>query len=231
MKKSKILISMVVAVVLVLSLAATAFAATATVVASSSEVKAGDTISFTVSSTDAGLSADVTVSDNLEFVSVDNEMLSFENNLNILGIMGDSDVVYTYKVAADAAAGETISFQLTNVVSANAAGVETDEADASATATVVADEPVDPDDPTDPSDPTDPTDPVGPTDPSDPTDPSEPEDPADPSNPSDEQPSDDQLDDVPKTGDATTDMWTGAIIALAVAGVIGIVAGKKAFSK
>ena len=228
MKKSKILISMVVAVVLVLSLAATAFAATATVVASSSEVKAGDTISFTVSSTDAGLSADVTVSDNLEFVSVDNEMLSFENNLNILGIMGDSDVVYTYKVAADAAAGETISFQLTNVVSANAAGQETAEADAGATATVVADEPVDPDEPTDPSDP---TDPVGPTDPSDPTDPSEPEDPADPSNPSDEQPSDDQLDDVPKTGDATTDMWTGAIIALAVAGVIGIVAGKKAFSK
>lgn len=226
MKKSKILISMVVAVVLVLSLAATAFAATATITASSSEVKAGDTISFTVSSTDAGLSADVTVSDNLEFVSVDNEMLSFENNLNILGIMGDSDVVYTYKVAADAAAGETISFQLTNVVSANAAGVETDEADASATATVVADEPV-----VDPDDPTDPSDPVGPTDPSDPTDPSEPEDPADPSNPSDEQPSDDQLDDVPKTGDATTDVWTGAIIALAVAGVIGIVAGKKAFSK
>lgn len=228
MKKSKILISMVVAVVLVLSLAATAFAATATVVASSSEVKAGDTISFTVSSTDAGLSADVAVSDNLEFVSVDNEMLSFENNLNILGIMGDSDVVYTYRVAADAVAGETISFQLTNVVSANAAGQETAEADAGATATVVADEPVDPDEPTDPSDP---TDPVGPTDPSDPTDPSEPEDPADPSNPSDEQPSDDQLDDVPKTGDATTDMWTGAIIALAVAGVIGIVAGKKAFSK
>ena len=228
MKKSKILISMVVAVVLVLSLAATAVAATATVVASSSEVKAGDTISFTVSSTDAGLSADVAVSDNLEFVSVDNEMLSFENNLNILGIMGDSDVVYTYRVAADAVAGETISFQLTNVVSANAAGQETAEADAGATATVVADEPVDPDEPTDPSDP---TDPVGPTDPSDPTDPSEPEDPADPSNPSDEQPSDDQLDDVPKTGDATTDMWTGAIIALAVAGVIGIVAGKKAFSK
>ena len=228
MKKSKILISMVVAVVLVLSLAATAFAATATVVASSSEVKAGDTISFTVSSTDAGLSADVAVSDNLEFVSVDNEMLSFENNLNILGIMGDSDVVYTYRVAADAVAGETISFQLTNVVSANAAGQETAEADAGATATVVADEPVDPDEPTDPSDP---TDPVGPTDPSDPTDPSEPEDPADPSNPSDEQPSDDQLDDVPKTGDATTDMWTGAIIALAVAGVIVIVAGKKAFSK
>lgn len=226
MKKSKILISMVVAVVLVLSLAATAFAATATVVASSSEVKAGDTISFTVSSTDAGLSADVAVSDNLEFVSVDNEMLSFENNLNILGIMGDSDVVYTYRVAADAVAGETISFQLTNVVSANAAGQETAEADASATATVVADEPV-----VDPDDPTDPSDPVGPTDPSDPTDPSEPEDPADPSNPSDEQPSDDQLDDVPKTGDATTDMWTGAIIALAVAGVIGIVAGKKAFSK
>lgn len=217
---------MVVAVVLVLSLAATAFAATATVVASSSEVKAGDTISFTVSSTDAGLSADVAVSDNLEFVSVDNEMLSFENNLNILGIMGDSDVVYTYRVAADAVAGETISFQLTNVVSANAAGQETAEADASATATVVADEPV-----VDPDDPTDPSDPVGPTDPSDPTDPSEPEDPADPSNPSDEQPSDDQLDDVPKTGDATTDMWTGAIIALAVAGVIGIVAGKKAFSK
>ena len=226
MKKSKILISMVVAVVLVLSLAATAFAATATVVASSSEVKAGDTISFTVSSTDAGLSADVAVSDNLEFVSVDNEMLSFENNLNILGIMGDSDVVYTYRVAADAVAGETISFQLTNVVSANAAGQETAEADAGATATVVADEPV-----VDPDDPTDPSDPVGPTDPSDPTDPSEPEDPADPSNPSDEQPSDDQLDDVPKTGDATTDMWTGAIIALAVAGVIGIVAGKKAFSK
>ncbi|MDY3004214.1 MAG: PT domain-containing protein, partial [Christensenella hongkongensis] len=120
-----------------------------------------------------------------------------------------------------AAAGETVSFSLSGVVTSDASGNETNETGAyAATATVAA-----------PAQPT-----------SEPT--SQPT--SQPSNEPTSQPTSNPgsnpsasasasakaggLDDVPKTGDTTTDIMLFAVIGLAAAATVAIVAGKKALS-
>ena len=207
-KKKKIVLSIVLAAVLVMAMSVTAFAAAPSVSVSNPSPSVGDTVTFTVScpSDVAGIQGDIATS-GLQYVSRTTTPAGMggENTLVTLG----NSASYTYKVTA--AAGETVSFSLSNVISADIDGNETPEAETfSATATVAA-----PAEPT--SQPTnEPT--------SDPT--------AEPSASASASASAKTggLDDVPKTGDTTTDIMLFAVIGLAAAATVAIVAGKKALS-
>ncbi len=214
-KKKKIVLSIVLAAVLVMAMSVTAFAAAPSVSASNPSPNVGDTVTFTVScpSDVAGISADIATS-GLQYVSKSSIM----GNESMLITLGNS-ASYTYKVTA--AAGETVSFSLSNVVTSDASGNETNETGVyAATATVAT-----------PAQPT-----------SEPT--SQPT--SQPSNEPTSQPTSNPgsnpsasasasakaggLDDVPKTGDTTTDIMLFAVIGLAAAATVAIVAGKKALS-
>lgn len=219
MKKSKIILSVVVAAVLVMAMAVTAFAVAPGVSISNKSPKAGDTVTFTVTCPDEGMQADVTVSNNLTFVS-NTGMFSKQNKVIIVG--KNDTVTYTYKVKADAAANSKIEFSLSNVVLNDGGPNDIPGDPASVSGTVTA--PVAP--PT--QEPTQPTNPPATQEPTQPT-----QNPT--TNPtstsSASATSSSNLDKVPKTGDTTTDLFVLAVIAIAAAGTIGVVACKKAFSK
>ncbi|KKI50852.1 hypothetical protein [Christensenella hongkongensis] len=205
-KKKKIVLSIVLAAVLVMAMSVTAFAAAPSVSVSNPSPNVGDTVTFTVScpSDVAGIQGDIATS-GLQYVSRTTTPAGMggENTLVTLG----NSASYTYKVTA--AAGETVSFALSNVITADVDGNETPETGTfSATATVAA-----------PAEPT--SQPTGqPT--SDPTE--------EPSASASASAKAGGLDDVPKTGDTTTDIMLFAVIGLAAAATVAIVAGKKALS-
>ena len=120
-KKKKIVLSIVLAAVLVMAMSVTAFAAAPSVSVSNPSPSVGDTVTFTVScpSGVAGISADIATS-GLQYVSKSSNM----GNENMLITLGNS-ASYTYKVTA--AAGETVSFSLSGVVTSDATGNETNE--------------------------------------------------------------------------------------------------------
>ena len=212
MKKRKVVRAVAVAEVLVMAMSLTALAAPADVTISNEHAKTGDTVTVTVSTTDRGLNADVQVS-GLEITGVSGGM-STEENVNLIADLGGSQSVYTCVVTAEE--GQDYSFTLTNVeVSVEGSGLQS-EADKTVSGTVEA--AVDPQPSTQPSE-----------DPSEPT-----QQPSEPTGEPSAQPSDsqnaDELDDVPKTGDATTDLWVLAVVGIAAAATVAVVAGKKVFS-
>ena len=217
-KKKKIVLSIVLAAVLVMAMSVTAFAAAPSVSVSNPSPNVGDTVTFTVScpSDVAGIQGDIATS-GLQYVSRTTTPAGMggENTLVTLG----NSASYTYKVTA--AAGETVSFSLSGVVTSDASGNETNETGTYAASATVAT----------PAQPT-----------SEPT--SQPT--SQPSNEPTSQPTSNPgsnpsasasasakaggLDDVPKTGDTTTDIMLFAVIGLAAAATVAIVAGKKALS-
>lgn len=212
MKKMKVVLAVAVAAVMVMAMSLTALAAPADVTISNEHAKTGDTVTVTVSTTDRGLNADVQVS-GLEITGVSGGM-STEENVNLIADLGGSQSVYTCVVTAEE--GQDYSFTLTNVeVSVEGSGLQS-EADKTVSGTVEA--AVDPQPSTQPSE-----------DPSEPT-----QQPSEPTGEPSAQPSDsqnaDELDDVPKTGDATTDLWVLAVVGIAAAATVAVVAGKKVFS-
>ena len=210
MNKKKILLSVVIAVILVMAISVTAFAADVPTVNSSSNApKSGDKITFTITVPGEGMQANVSASDNLKYEESKGAISSNESAFAALnvGVIGGSSVTYTYVVTGEA--GEEYSFTLSSIVLADGSkGADITVSGKIAETSV-------------PSDPTDPDQPVDPDQPADPDTPAQGGDTQDKG----------ELDDVPKTGDASQDMWIYAVMALAAAGVIGAVAFKKAFSK
>ncbi len=217
MKKMKVVLAVAVAAVMVMAMSLTALAAPADVTISNEHAKTGDTVTVTVSTTDRGLNADVQVS-GLEITGVSGGM-STEENVNLIADLGGSQSVYTCVVTAEE--GQDYSFTLTNVeVSVEGSGLQS-EADKTVSGTVEAA-------PAPSGDPSEPTQQPS-EDPSEPT-----QQPSEPTGEPSAQPSDsqnaDELDDVPKTGDATTDLWVLAVVGIAAAATVAVVAGKKVFS-
>ena len=209
-KKKKIVLSIVLAAVLVMAMSVTAFAAAPSVSVSNPSPNVGDTVTFTVScpSDVAGIQGDIATS-GLQYVSRTTTPAGMggENTLVTLG----NSASYTYKVTA--AAGETVSFSLSGVVTSDASGNETNETGTYAASATVAT----------PAQPT-----------SEPTSQPTSQPTSNPgSNPSASVSASAKaggLDDVPKTGDTTTDIMLFAVIGLAAAATVAIVAGKKALS-
>lgn len=209
-KKKKIVLSIVLAAVLVMAMSVTAFAAAPSVSVSNPSPNVGDTVTFTVScpSDVAGIQGDIATS-GLQYVSRTTTPAGMggENTLVTLG----NSASYTYKVTA--AAGETVSFSLSGVVTSDASGNETNETGTYAASATVAT----------PAQPT-----------SEPTSQPTSQPTSNPgSNPSASASASAKaggLDDVPKTGDTTTDIMLFAVIGLAAAATVAIVAGKKALS-
>ena len=212
MKKMKVVLAVAVAAVMVMAMSLTALAAPADVTISNEHAKTGDTVTVTVSTTDRGLNADVQVS-GLEITGVSGGM-STEENVNLIADLGGSQSVYTCVVTAEE--GQDYSFTLTNVeVSVEGSGLQS-EADKTVSGTVEAA-------------PAPSEDPQPSTQPSEPT-----QQPSEPTGEPSAQPSDsqnaDELDDVPKTGDAPTDLGVLAVVGIAAAATVAVVAGKKVFS-
>ena len=137
---------------------------------------------------------------------------------SLIADLGGSQSVYTCVVTAEE--GQDYSFTLTNVeVSVEGSGLQS-EADKTVSGTVEA-APAPSEDPQPSTQPSE--------DPSEPT-----QQPSEPTGEPSAQPSDsqnaDELDDVPKTGDATTDLWVLAVVGIAAAATVAVVAGKKVFS-
>ncbi len=217
MKKMKVVLAVAVAAVMVMAMSLTALAAPADVTISNEHAKTGDTVTVTVSTTDRVRNADVQVS-GLEITGVSGGM-STEENVNLIADLGGSQSVYTCVVTAEE--GQDYSFTLTNVeVSVEGSGLQS-EADKTVSGTVEAA-------PAPSGDPSEPTQQPS-EDPSEPT-----QQPSEPTGEPSAQPSDsqnaDELDDVPKTGDATTDLWVLAVVGIAAAATVAVVAGKKVFS-
>lgn len=214
MNKKKI-ISIVVAAVLVMAMSATALAAAPVISVDNPTPQVGDKITFTIRTSDVAVTADVQASDNLQYEDAIGATAANENSF---ASVNSATVTYTYTVTGEA--GEAYSFALTNVVCSDGES-DVEETVAPVTGTVEAA-------------------PVPSGDPSEPTqqpseDPSEPtQQPSEPTGEPSAQPSDsqnaDELDDVPKTGDATTDLWVLAVVGIAAAATVAVVAGKKVFS-
>ncbi|MEA4854380.1 MAG: PT domain-containing protein [Christensenella sp.] len=208
-KKKKVVLSIMLAVMLVMVVSVTAFAAAPSVSISNTSPKTGDTVTFTIKCSEnvAGIQGAISTS-GLQYISkVTNPSgMGSETMLITLG----NTASYTYKVTA--AAGEQVSFSLANVITSDAEGNETTETGVFAAAATV----VTPTEPT--AEPTaEPT--VQPT--AEPT--------AQPTvNPSaSASATADSLDDVPKTGDTTTDVMLFVMIGIVAAAAIMIVAVKK----
>lgn len=105
----RMLVGVCLAAVLVLALAATAWAQCS--LNAPTTVTSGETIHIEVSGTEKGLSA-VIATTGLEFVEVDGG-LSSQDMVLLLGDIGGMKATYTYKVTA--AAGQGVSFALTDV--------------------------------------------------------------------------------------------------------------------
>lgn len=228
-KRKMILLSIVAALILVMAFSASAFAAgeafSTGISKSADSVKVGDTVSFTVNfnvsgGSMAGFQAGVTASSNLQFVSAaksgsyslnadpqESGLVIEGNRTQAVAAGGSASVTYQYKVLS----GTSASFAFTNVKGFDAEGNAVAYAGGNPSASVsVTETPVPTPTPDQPG-----TEPTG-----EPT-----------AAPTTAPETDSKLDKVPKTGDATTDIIVFAVIALAAAGTIGAVAGKKAFSK
>ena len=222
--KRKTLLSISVAVVLVVAMAATAFASADSSISVSGpgSISTGETIQITVNGTGLGVNADLSVSG----LTIDSISNAFSGNSGVvlLPAFGTSSVTYTCTVTAGA--GETASFVLSN---AQATGDNDDVFSISGdswSATVPS-----------ASTPTD-----TPTD--QPTD----EPSSTPSNGGSgsnggsssgnggsssnggSSTGSGNADKMPKTGDATMDLWVLAVVAAGCAGA-AVVAGKKVFAK
>ena len=226
MKKKKIM-SIALAAILVLAFAAAGFAADVpiNVEIDNSKPNPRDTITVKVSCTanDVGGFEGKISTKGLEYVGTTGKPLSDETQLTV---MGTGSVTYTYKVTAKA--GDTINFSLSGVKVANEAGTDWHNpvGNFAVSGTVAAAVEPDPEPSTPVTPDPEPSTPVNP----DPQPSTNPETPSEGGSTGDTA-KDSALDDVPKTGDATTDMWVFAVIALAAAGTIGIAAYRKAFSK
>ncbi len=130
--KSKIVAAVSAALMLAMVLATTAFAGSQpTVSVDNASPKAGDTITFTITTNNTGLVGNVTASANLEFVSV-NDPLSDAAGFIVVA----PSVIYTYKVKADAA-GQSFNFTVSGLVGSDGEG-DVNYADMAAGGTVAA---------------------------------------------------------------------------------------------
>ena len=218
-KKMRILLSTVVAAVLVLAMSVTAFAAAPTT-SITQDAKSGDEVSVTISlgGEDLGLSAKITPSANLTFQGIEGNTYAREDTV-ILG-PGFESATYVYTVSGEA--GDAYNVTLSSVETSGSDGQPVSQQDvvlSSEIAGAVEPEPTPSEQPSEqPSE-----------------EPSE--QPSEEPTPSDEQPapsaqpsdstSQDELDDVPKTGDATTDAWVWIAVAIVAGATIAVIAGKK----
>lgn len=209
--KRKTLLSIAVAVLLVAAMAATAFAASdsSLSVSGPGSISTGQTIEIAVSGTGLGVSADVEI-EGLEYVGVSNAF-SGPNGVVLLPAFGPGSVVYTYTVTAEA--GETASFRLVNATATGDDDSTFSIPGDSWSATVPAGE--------EPSD--QPTE-----EPS--TAPSGTPSGGGSSSGGNSGSGSGNADKMPKTGDATVDLWVLAVIAAGCTGA-AVVAGKKVFAK
>ncbi|WP_353422805.1 hypothetical protein [Christensenella massiliensis] len=214
-KKKKVIISIVMAAILVMAMSVTALAAEPVISVDNPKPQVGDQITFTIKTSDVSVVAEVQASDNLHFEGSTGAMAANENKF---ASVNSATVTYTYTVTGEA--GEAYSFALANVVCSDGSS-DVEETVAPVTGTVEAA-------PAPSGDPSEPTQQPS-EDPSEPT-----QQPSEPTGEPSAQPSDsqnaDELDDVPKTGDATTDLWVLAAVGIAAAAAVAVVAGKKVFS-
>ena len=226
-KKMRILLSAIVAVALVLAMSVTALAAAP----SYSVTQEGNEVRVTVRTTDGGLQANVNPSANLTFKDVEGGLpgASTDKMMFIVSAMGGDSVTYIYEVSGEA--GDAFSVAFTNVISSNVDGTtSTPEADFTAKGEIAG--AVEPG-PTPSEQPSEQPSEKPSEQPSEKPSEQPSEEPA----PSDEQPapsaqpsdstSQDELDDVPKTGDATTDAWVWIAVAIVAGATIAVIAGKK----
>ena len=206
--KKKMLVSISIALVMVAALAVTALAGAS--VSGPEAVKPGDTIQVTISGTGQGVNGTVTAS-GLECTGVSSQ-LSAPGAFVLLPDYGTSSVTYTYRVTA--ASGQ-VSVTLSNVTDS-----VNDQPQAAAGSTWSADVIAD-------TTPTDEPSQVPSGEPS--GDASASVKPGTSASVKPGAATADGKDKLPKTGDATMDLWVLAVIA---AGAVStaVIAGKKAFS-
>ena len=210
-KKMRILLSTVVAAVLVLAMSVTAFAAAPTT-SITQDAKSGDEVRVTISlgGEDLGLSAKITPSANLTFQGIEGNTYAREDTV-ILG-PGFESATYVYTVSGEA--GDAYNVTLSSVETSGSDGQPVSQQDvvlSSEIAGAVEPEPTPSEQPSEqPSEEPTPSD----------------EQPAPSAQPSDST-SQDELDDVPKTGDATTDAWVWIAVAIVAGATIAVIAGKK----
>ena len=230
-KKMRILLSTVVAAVLVLAMSVTAFAAAPTT-SITQDAKSGDEVSVTISlgGEDLGLSAKITPSANLTFQGIEGNTYAREDTV-ILG-PGFESATYVYTVSGEA--GDAYNVTLSSVETSGSDGQPVSQQDvvlSSEIAGAVEPEPTPSEQPSEqPSE--EPSE-----QPSEQPSEEPSEQPSEEPTPSDEQPapsaqpsdstSQDELDDVPKTGDATTDAWVWIAVAIVAGATIAVIAGKK----
>lgn len=228
-KKMRILLSAIVAVALVLAMSVTAFAAAP----SWSVTQEGNEVRVTVKVTDGGLQADVNPSANLTYKGVEGGFGATANKLLIVSSMTGDSVTYIYEVSGEA--GDAFSVAFTNVRSSDDTGAtSTPEADFTAKGEIAG--AVEPE-PTPSEQPSEQPSEEPSEQPSEQPSEEPSEQPSEEPAPSDEQPapsaqpsdstSQDELDDVPKTGDATTDAWVWIAVAIVAGATIAVIAGKK----
>lgn len=227
----KVLLSAAVAVMLVAALAVTAFAASS--ISGPGSVEQGETITITVSTDANGFSGNVSTS-GLEVISGTGGM-SNASSVIILADMGGNTATYTCRVTGEP--GSTVSFSLSNCKESDGQS-DTDVTVAPWSATVAggsepSQEPTQRPTQEPSQEPTQvPTSSVEPTASGTATSTASgaPGASVSPSAGTSAKPSSGTQDKMPKTGDATMDLWTLVIIA-AACGAVAIVAGKKVLSR
>ena len=238
-KKMRILLSTVVAAVLVLAMSVTAFAAAPTT-SITQDAKSGDEVRVTISlgGEDLGLSAKITPSANLTFQGIEGNTYAREDTV-ILG-PGFESATYVYTVSGEA--GDAYNVTLSSVETSGSDGQPVSQQDvvlSSEIAGAVEPEPTPSEQPSEqPSEePSEQPSEQPSEEPSEQPSEEPSEQPSEEPTPSDEQPapsaqpsdstSQDELDDVPKTGDATTDAWVWIAVAIVAGATIAVIAGKK----
>lgn len=218
MKKfvSKIVVAATLAMTLMVS--SVAFAAgTSVSVKAGAAPKAGEQVQFSVSFNSSekigGVQANVKASSNLEFVKAEantawigaKKEVGFALAGDKNAAVNDVTVTYTYKVKADAKAGDEVKFEISNVILSNDTGSDALEATIvnSSAAVKVADATVAPT--------TKPTD--------------------KPQSTNKPAAGNDKKDDVPKTGDTTTPVWPFVAVLAVCAGVAVVALKKKSLQK
>ena len=224
----KILLSAAVAVMLVAALAVTAFAVG---VSGPSSVDTGDTITITVSGSGEGTSGKISTS-GLDITSVSGGM-STASDLLLLSEYGGMTATYTCTVTAGA--GETASFSVSDVTVSDGTSDSPGEGGSWSATVAGASEPSD--EPS--SEPSDEPSQNPSSEPSgDASASASASGSAAPGGQTTHKPgtsgsvkpgTSGKTDNMPKTGDATMDLWTLAVIAAACA-TVAVVAGKKVFS-
>lgn len=215
--RKKMLIGLAAALITVFALSSVALAAVS--ISGPSSVDPGQTVQVTISGTGEGVDGTVNAS-GLEFVSCDSQ-LSDAGKFVLLPNYGTPSVTYTYRVTAQSG---QVSVSLSGVQEGNADGSVTDISGDSWAASVNASEPTPSQQPTDePS-----QQPSG--EPSASGAPSGSANPSGAPSGSVRPGASGNQDKMPKTGDATMDLW---ILAVVAAGAVctAVVAGKKVFSR